>query len=229
MSRLTFILGGARSGKSELALRMAVASARPVTYIATALPGDDEMAARIADHQAQRPSSWTTIEEPLAISGALRKAGERDFIILDCLTLWVSNLILEGATEYSIIARLTDVLESHARTPRHLCIVSNEVGLGIVPDNPLARAYRDALGRANRAVAAAAERTLLVVAGLALDLKPAGARPIEDFGRLPTVGIKRTTPTAGGQPAARGEPQDGDNPPAHPEFIEGMSGPATSG
>lgn len=187
---LTFILGGARSGKSELALRLAASSGVPVTYVATAQAGDDEMARRIAAHRAERPppeADWRTLEAPLRVVEALEAArvAPDAFVVLDCLTLWVSNLMLEGATEEDVVADVARLVAWQANARCGLCVVSNEVGLGLVPETPLGRAYRDALGRANRTVAAAAERTLLTVAGLALDLRAAGARPIAEFGAMP--------------------------------------------
>lgn len=184
MSGLTFVLGGARSGKSELALRLATASARPVVFVATAEAGDDEMAQRIDGHRAERPAAWRTIEEPLRLAEALRGArlDPAAYVVVDCLTLWVSNLLHASLDVESAVAAL---LDWQRETGIAGCVVSNEVGLGLVPATPMGRDYRDALGRANRAVAGAAERTLLVVAGLALDLRAAGARPLAAYGALP--------------------------------------------
>ena len=187
MSGLTLVLGGARSGKSELALRLATASGRPVLYVATARAGDDEMARRIDAHRAQRPPAWRTVEEPLRVVEALEAArvGPEGFVVVDCLTLWASNLMLAGAAEDDIAAVAARLVRWRANAGCALCVVSNEVGLGLVPDTALGRAYRDALGRANATLAAAAGRVLLAVAGLALELSAAGARPIAEFGPLP--------------------------------------------
>ncbi len=184
---LTLVLGGARSGKSELALRLAAASRRPVLYVATARAEDDEMAGRIAAHKAARPAGWRTVEEPLRVVEALRaaSAGPEAFVVLDCLTLWVSNLMLDGAAEGDIVASVEALARWRADAGCELCVVSNEVGSGVVPPTELGRAFRDALGRANRAVASYAGRALLTVAGMAVDLSAAGARPIETFGGLP--------------------------------------------
>jgi adenosyl cobinamide kinase/adenosyl cobinamide phosphate guanylyltransferase len=156
---LVLYLGGARSGKSRLAVERAGANAAPVTFIATGEAGDDEMAARIEAHRLERPPEWTTVEEPLDLAGALRSVPSGDTALVDCLTLWVANgggddAALEAAT-------VRDGLT---------IAVSNEVGLGIVPANAPAREYRDALGRVNAAWAAAADEAWFVVAGKTLRL-----------------------------------------------------------
>jgi adenosyl cobinamide kinase/adenosyl cobinamide phosphate guanylyltransferase len=165
VSGLTFLLGGARSGKSALALELAARAGGPVTFIATATAGDEEMAARIAAHRAGRPGAWTTVEEPLRLHEALQVA--KGTVVVDCLSLWVANLLEAGARdieEQSVAA--ASVAARRGRT----IAVSNEVGLGVVPATPLGRRYRDVLGRVNAAWAEAAEATLLVVAGRALPL-----------------------------------------------------------
>lgn len=156
---LTLLIGGARSGKSALALKLADGD---VVFIATAEAGDAEMAARIEAHRAERPASWTTIEEPHDLAGALRAAPPDACVIIDCLTLWVANTMDEGlAREAARIA---------AARPGPTIAITNEVGLGIVPANELARTYRDLLGRVNALWADAADRVLLVVAGRTLEL-----------------------------------------------------------
>lgn len=164
-----FVLGGARSGKSELARRLGMESARPVTFIATATPGDADMAERIERHRQSRPAQWTTIEEPLDLCAAVSGAAERDFVIVDCLTLWTANLLGAGRAP----AEVTDLAEDAARaiSRRDGVVVSNEVGLGVVPANELARTFRDVLGTVNRIFASSSERSLLMVAGRALELK----------------------------------------------------------
>lgn len=156
---LVLYVGGARSGKSRLALERARASAVRVVFIATGEPGDDEMRDRIERHRAERPADWTTIEEPLDVAAALARVPEDATVILDCLSLWVAN---GGGGD--------DAIGVASRRPGLTLVVTNEVGLGIVPDNALARAYRDELGRVNAAWAAAADEAYFVVAGRALRL-----------------------------------------------------------
>jgi adenosylcobinamide kinase/adenosylcobinamide-phosphate guanylyltransferase len=165
------ILGGARSGKSARgeALTLSAADGGSAVYLATSEAGDAEMAARIAEHRARRGSRWITREAPLDLVGAL--AGEARPVLVDCLTLWLSNLMAAGRDVAREGERLAGVLESHAAP---IVLVSNEVGMGIVPDNTLARAFRDHAGRLHQAIAAVADRVELVVAGLPLVLKPQG-------------------------------------------------------
>ncbi|HEV3101483.1 MAG TPA: bifunctional adenosylcobinamide kinase/adenosylcobinamide-phosphate guanylyltransferase [Candidatus Dormibacteraeota bacterium] len=165
---MTLLLGGARSGKSAMAVRLGEASSAPVTFIATALAGDDEMALRIARHQESRPVEWTTVEAPVDLLGAVRSAAGGDFLVVDCLTVWVSNLLGQGALTADIDAAAAAVLQS--LRGRDCVVVTNEVGLGIVPVNELARGFRDTLGSVNALFAASADQAVLMVAGRALDL-----------------------------------------------------------
>jgi adenosylcobinamide kinase / adenosylcobinamide-phosphate guanylyltransferase len=167
---LTFLLGGARSGKSTLAVRLASAAGAPVTVIATGEARDEEMAERIRTHRRARPTSWRTIEEPLELGRAVEAAGS-DVVVVDCLSLWVSNTMEARTSTAAIVRDARDVAEALARRPEQAFGVSNEVGLGVVPMHPLGRAYRDVLGAVNAAWAAAAERSVLVVAGRALALR----------------------------------------------------------
>jgi adenosylcobinamide kinase / adenosylcobinamide-phosphate guanylyltransferase len=177
---LTFLLGGARSGKSSLALRLAEASGKPVCFVATAEAGDDEMAARIARHRQERPDEWVTIEEPMDLEGAFGAAPADSFVVVDCLSLWVSNLMGAGWNADRVDAASRSAAQA-AAARLAVVAVSNEVGFGIVPDNALAREYRDVLGRVNAAWADAAERTALVVAGRVLPLS--SAQPfVDSFG-----------------------------------------------
>ena len=164
---LTLILGGARSGKSRRAEALVTALPPPWLYVATATAGDAEMAARIAAHRAARGAGWRTIEVPHDLAGALRQAGAVP-VLVDCLTLWLSNLMLAGADVPAARDALLDALA--ARTAPTV-LVGNEVGLGIVPDNALARAFRDEAGRLHQALAARAQHVLFMVAGLALTMK----------------------------------------------------------
>lgn len=168
---LTFLLGGARSGKSTLATELASSSGGRVTVIATGEARDDEMAARIASHRAERPAAWRTVEEPLELEAALAAVPAESAVIVDCLSLWVANLIERGDDDGDVEAfseRVADV--ARKRTPPTI-VVSNEVGLGIVPASPLGRRYRDVLGRVNAQWAAVADEAALVVAGRKLRLQ----------------------------------------------------------
>lgn len=165
---LTFILGGARSGKSAHAETLVTACAKPWTYIATAQAFDGEMAERIAHHQARRGEGWQTIDAPLDLSGALERLPDGAPVLLDCLTLWLSNHMLAGSDLESERRRLVSAL---ARPRGPWSVVSNEVGLGIVPDNALARRFRDEAGRLNQEVAAVADRVLFMVSGLPMQVK----------------------------------------------------------
>lgn len=191
--RLILILGGARSGKSAFAERLAASSGQPVAFIATATASDDEMRARIARHRASRPRDWHTLEEPLDLASAVRQASSlADVLLLDCVTLWLGNVLLQesghpekdnqGEEEFHTASKLFDgralkeieallaVVKSLA--PRKTLIaVTNEVGLGIVPAYPLGILYRDTLGYVNQRLAQAADRVYLMVAGIAVDIK----------------------------------------------------------
>ena len=188
---LTFIIGGARSGKSTLAEQLAARGER-VLYVATAEGRDEEMRRRIAAHQAARPEHWDTLEEPLDLAGALQSVHNRyDTVLIDCLTLWISNLLLqrqaagaaEGAIEEHILNAARELLQLVASSGGGWIMVSNEVGLGVVPGSPLGRAYRDVLGRVNQLIAAQARVVYLMVAGLPLQVKPAS--PQEPAGPPP--------------------------------------------
>ncbi len=167
----TLLVGGARSGKSALAERMATESGAPVVVVATAVPEDAEMAARIALHRHARPASWRTIEEPTDVAAAIAEVAADTFVILDCLTLWVSNLVAAELDDVAVLRRAREVAGLLADRSGSAAVVSNEVGSGIVPVNDLARRYRDLLGRVNIEFAARADRTLLVVAGRTLELR----------------------------------------------------------
>lgn len=167
----TLVLGGARSGKSAYAQARAEEAAsdaaRPI-MIVTAQAFDDEMGARIARHQADRDDRWATLEAPLDLVDAVSSLGENDVAVVDCLTLWLSNLM---AAEADIEAACSALVQAAARTPARLWLVSNEVGWGIVPDNAMARQFRDHAGRLHQDLAVAADEAVLIVAGLALPLK----------------------------------------------------------
>jgi adenosylcobinamide kinase/adenosylcobinamide-phosphate guanylyltransferase len=165
---LTLVLGGARSGKSRHAETLVTAMPPPLVYVATAEPLDDEMAARIAEHRARRDDRWRTVEAPLDLAGALAAAPAGASILVDCLTLWLSNLMLAKADVEVEIERFEAALSQASGS---IVVVANEVGLGIVPDNALARRFRDAAGNLNQRLAARADRVALLVAGIALKVK----------------------------------------------------------
>lgn len=169
---VTFILGGARSGKSAYAQRlaeeMAAKSRRRPLLIATAEALDAEMADRIARHRAERDEAWRTLEEPVQLAGALNGLAGGEIAVVDCLTLWLSNLMHREVDVDAATQALTAALTGPAA---EVILVSNEVGLGIVPENALARRFRDAAGRLNQAVAARADRMVVMFAGQALSIK----------------------------------------------------------
>lgn len=169
MSACTLVLGGQRSGKSRHAEALVVATGLSPVYVATAAAGDGEMARRIDLHRARRGAGWRTVEEQLDVAAVLRReAREGNAVLLDCLTVWLSNLMGAGRDIEAESAALVGALDAGAGP---VVIVSNEVGSGIIPDNPLSRAYADALGILNQRVAAAAGRVILMTAGLPLVLK----------------------------------------------------------
>jgi adenosyl cobinamide kinase/adenosyl cobinamide phosphate guanylyltransferase len=161
---LILLLGGARSGKSDLAVRIAAAQRDPVVVVATAEPLDDEMSNRIARHRADRPASWETVEAPLELEAAIAAAAPGHCLIVDDLTLWVANM-LDGRETELIEAAAARAAEAAAARPGLTIVVSNETGLGIVPDNALARRYRDLLGRVNASWARVAAESHFLVAG----------------------------------------------------------------
>jgi adenosylcobinamide kinase / adenosylcobinamide-phosphate guanylyltransferase len=172
LPRVSLVLGGARSGKSRYAEALVAKAAPRALYLATAEAGDAEMAERIQRHRARRGSFWETLEEPLALAPALCRESRADRpILVDCLTLWLANLLAAGRAVESEIAALLDALP---RLEGPVVFVANEVGLGIVPENALARRFRDDAGRLNQGVAERAERVVFVVAGLPLVLKEVG-------------------------------------------------------
>lgn len=163
----TLVIGGARSGKSRYAEELMRSFQPPWVYVATAQPFDDEMAARIGEHRARRGDQWRTLEAPLDLVDTLRTLSATSTALVDCLTLWLSNLMFAERDIESEIQRLEQIVS----TRKELILVSNEVGSGIVPDNALARRFRDFQGRLNQRMASQADRVVLVVAGLPMFLK----------------------------------------------------------
>ena len=168
ISHLSIILGGARSGKSTFAERLASSANRPRAYIATSQAFDVEMEVKIAKHRQDRGPDWQTIEAPLDIEGALAQVPANSVVLIDCLTLWLSN---QMHTDADIDAEVTNLLTVLSASPNPVICVSNEVGMGLVPDTPLGRQFRDHQGRLNRKVAEQANLAVFVAAGLPLALK----------------------------------------------------------
>ncbi|MFH1485505.1 MAG: bifunctional adenosylcobinamide kinase/adenosylcobinamide-phosphate guanylyltransferase [Chloroflexota bacterium] len=182
---LILITGGARSGKSAFAQQLAQAKGKRVLFVATAEAKDEEMAERIRRHRADRPKGWDTREEPLDVAKTIEEIDEHDVALVDCLALWVSNLFLrqaegtmEAVAEASILDAARGLVESYENGKATLILVSNEVGMGVVPSNSLGRHFRDVLGRVNQLVASRADRVYLIIAGLALELKSLGATDV---------------------------------------------------
>ncbi len=169
---LTVLLGGARSGKSRLAIELAIEAGELVTYVATApdIPGDEELALRVARHRAERPPNWSTVEEQLGLANALARV-QTPTVIVDCLTVWLGNMMFHEHDEAAIVEASDAAITAIHERRLEAVVVSNEVGLGVIPANEMARAYRDCLGRVNQRWVAAADRALLMVAGRALSLR----------------------------------------------------------
>lgn len=169
---LVLVGGGVRSGKSAFAMSLALRLGERRTLIATAQALDDEMAARIAAHRAERGDRFSTVEEPVDLAGALA-AVDAEVVVVDCLTLWISNLLLRGDGPSAIAAQVDRVAGLLARRRLHAVLVTNEVGMGVVPESALGRAFRDAAGRAHQRLAREADRIYLAALGCVLRLRPA--------------------------------------------------------
>ncbi|MFH1707033.1 MAG: bifunctional adenosylcobinamide kinase/adenosylcobinamide-phosphate guanylyltransferase [Planctomycetota bacterium] len=168
-----FVIGGCRSGKSRRALELARQAGGRRVYVATLEPRDGEMRDRVKRHQAERGKGWRTVEESVDLAGTLAREGRKaDVIVVDCLTLWVSNLLLAGRDIDAIVRAADDLAAAVRACPVAVILVSNEVGGGVVPDNALGRAFRDAAGLVNQRVAAVCSRVELMVAGIPLAIKP---------------------------------------------------------
>jgi adenosylcobinamide kinase/adenosylcobinamide-phosphate guanylyltransferase len=179
MARIILVTGGSRSGKSGFAQQAAEAQPGRRLYLATSVPEDVEMARRVERHRAARQGrGWDTLEEPRDVAAALRADREHTVCLVDCLTLWVSNLLLEEetagreVTEEEIAVRARELLDACVGRPGQVYLVSNEVGMGIVPETPLGRRFRDLAGRCNQVVAAGAAEAYLIVSGIPLRIKP---------------------------------------------------------
>lgn len=175
---MTLILGGARSGKSAHAEKLAATHGQPVLYVATGEARDEEMAARIEAHRKQRPASWVTLEAPQRVGQAIANHVPSPVVLIDCVTLLASNSIVDlpetvdsVIAEAAVNAEIDALIETRAASSGIWYVISNEVGLGVVPPYPMGRVYRDALGRANQKLAAAADEVLFMIAGLPMKLK----------------------------------------------------------
>jgi len=169
--RIILVGGGARSGKSRFALTYAEQIGVRRVFVATAQALDDEMAQRIARHRGERQANWVTIEEPLALPEALARV-EADVVLIDCLTLWLANLLLHGDTVADVEAAVGRLAEAASARRGHVVIVTNEVGMGIVPEHALGRLFRDVAGRAHQRLAASADEVYMAMLGLVVRLRP---------------------------------------------------------
>lgn len=170
--RVVLVGGGARSGKSTFALARARELGERRLFVATARAYDADMAERIRRHQAERASGFATLEEPLAVPEALARAAGHDVAVVDCLTLWLSNQLLDGATPEAIEGRVEDLAAALRAAPCHVVLVTNEVGMGVHPETALGRTFRDLAGRAHQRLARAADEIHLAVLGVVVRLKP---------------------------------------------------------
>ncbi len=171
-SKLILVTGGARSGKSSFAQRIAQDGEGRKVFIATARAGDEEMKLRIENHRRERPDSWHTIEEPCRLVQALQSSrGSYEVVLIDCIGFWIANLLLADTDEGEILQEVSGVL-AQCRTPGfRVIMVSNETGMGIVPDNRLSRLFRDVLGKTNQEIATAADEVFFLVAGIPMQIK----------------------------------------------------------
>jgi adenosylcobinamide kinase/adenosylcobinamide-phosphate guanylyltransferase len=176
--QIILVGGGTRSGKSAFALALARRLGERRLFVATAQPGDDEMRARIRRHRETRGPGFQTREEPLAVVDVLRQAREHDVVVLDCLTLWLANLLLRGDDSDAVMRQVEDLAGALDRRQAHVVMVTNEVGLGLVPETPLGRAFRDVTGLAHQQLAEMADEVYFGVLGVLLRLKPAPVVPV---------------------------------------------------
>lgn len=172
MSNIIFITGGARSGKSNFAVKLANESKGKVAFIATASAGDDEMKERITRHKESRPKEWITVEEPLDLAKAIERVYDHDLLIIDCITLYLTNLFCNGIIdEDKILDNIKKMLESAESFHGTIIIISNELGMGIVPENRMARDFRDVAGRANQMIAEVANKVFVCFSGIPVQIK----------------------------------------------------------
>lgn len=175
MKKIVFILGGARSGKSSYAVELAKKLNKRTVFIATCTSFDDEMKERIKMHKAQRPKEWKVIEEGKDISSVLTNLKNKyEIILIDCLGMWISNLLSDGLNDKEVEEEVLRLIKSISKFKGVTILVSNEVGMGIVPDNPLARRFRDLLGRANQIIARNADEVIFMQSGIPVVIKEGG-------------------------------------------------------
>lgn len=172
-TRRILILGGARSGKSSFAESLAARSEAAVTVIASAQAFDEEMRARIAEHRRTRPGAWRTIEEPIDIASALARVPSGETAVVDCITVWLGNMLHYGHSESEVYVEVGRFIETMSSRRGTTIVVSNEVGLGIVPSTEMGRAYRDILGRVNTRIAGGVDKSVFLIAGRAVELHDA--------------------------------------------------------
>jgi len=178
LRKTVLIGGGARSGKSAFALRLALGMGSRRVVVATATAGDAEMAERIARHREERGAAFKTVEEPVRLAHVLRAMPECDVVVVDCLTLWLSNLLLNGEDSVAAIGRVEELAALAPALPYHLLLVTNEVGMGLVPDSPLGRAFRDVAGRAHQRLAQTSNEVYFAALGMMLRLHPGPVQPV---------------------------------------------------
>jgi adenosylcobinamide kinase/adenosylcobinamide-phosphate guanylyltransferase len=174
LSEIIFVIGGCRSGKSRHALEtaQALAGSRKI-FMATCIPCDDEMRQRVARHRQERSSAWQTVEAPILLPEAITANGRKaDAILVDCLTLWISNLLMQDETPEKIDGQIRSLTAAIGNAGCPVVLVSNEVGAGVVPDNRLARLFRDWVGSVNQTIAAMADKVIWMVAGIPITIKP---------------------------------------------------------
>ncbi|MBI4844893.1 MAG: bifunctional adenosylcobinamide kinase/adenosylcobinamide-phosphate guanylyltransferase [Candidatus Omnitrophica bacterium] len=171
MKKIIFISGAVRSGKSRLAVELAKKSAKKIVFLATCKPLDKEMEIRVEKHKQSRPKNWKTIEEPVNAAKVIARAGKNEMIIFDCLTLWLTNVMLKFKKWPAIDGNVSEFIRSLENTKADVIIVSNEVGWGIVPENKLARDFRDRIGTLHQQLAALSNEVYLVIAGISQRLK----------------------------------------------------------
>lgn len=180
MGEITFILGGGRSGKSQFAIKLARSYTKSVVFVATASFQDREMRERIKLHRENRPSHWKTIEEPKSLVSLFKNLPKKiDLIIIDCLTIFISNLLLDKRSDSYIENEVILILKMLKKSKFDSILISNEVGLGIVPDNPLARKFRDLAGRINQRLADMSDKVYFIISGLPIKIK--GAHDGNDY------------------------------------------------